>query len=328
MTALLNVAYFAVACIVLIKSASTLVRHLPRIASYFKLNEFAIGFIVMAISTTLPELFVGISSALAKNTALGLGNALGSVIADLTIIIGIVALFNRKVRIQSHIIRKDLIYMFVILLLPIVMMLWPPTWLRPAGQEPVAIISRVEGAILLCVFLFYIYMTARQERMFHRGISLPTKQEATVSALVTLFMVVLLFASSRFVVLYGTRISDDFHVPPLLVGILLIALGTSLPELTFQLRAVAEKHEELAIGDMVGAVVANSTLVIGVTALISPVTANFFLFFTSAIFMVVYAFIFLTFAESDGSLNWKEGLSLIMLYVFFVVVESYIKTLQ
>ncbi len=328
MTTLLNVVYFVVACVVLIKSAGALVKHLPRIASYFRLNEFAIGFIIMAISTTLPELFVGISSALAKNTALGLGNALGSVIADLTIIIGIVALFNRRVRIQSRIIRKDLIYMFVILLLPIVMMLWPPSWLKPIAGAPVATIGRFEGAILLAVFLFYIYTTAKQERGFHRGIHRSSKQEAIVSALVTLFMLVLLFASSRFLVLYGTRISQDFNVPPILIGIFLLGLGTSLPELTFQMRAVAEKHEELAIGDMVGAVVANSTLVIGVTALISPITANFFIFFTSAIFMVVYAFLFLTFAESDGGLNWKEGLSLIMLYVFFVVVESYIKTLQ
>ncbi len=324
----LNLLLFTVACVILVKSASVLLGHLPRVASFFRLNEFAIGFIIMAVSTSTPELFVGISSALGKNTALSLGNVIGSNIVDLTLIIGLVALFNRGIRIRSKIIRKDIIYMIAILLLPVVMMLWPPGWLHPGEEALVSTISRFEGILLLLVFIGYLYMAARQERTFHSEIQRATRQEAGVSILLSLAMVIILLASSHFVVRYATGISAELHVPPILIGLFLVAIGTSLPELSFEMRAVSMKHEEMALGDLIGSIITNSTLVLGATALIRPITANFFLFFTSAMFMIVIAFVFLTFAESDGRLTPKEAISLVMLYVLFIIVESYIKTLQ
>ncbi|MBS3164911.1 sodium:calcium antiporter [Candidatus Woesearchaeota archaeon] len=326
MTLLLELLFFVLACVVLVKSAGIIVNHLTRISSFLGLNEFAIGFIIMAISTTLPELFIGITSGLRKDTAIALGTVIGSNIADLTIIIGVVVLVTKSIRIRSHIIRRDLVYMLFILVLPILLMLWPPTWLNGAPTE--ATLSRAEGLLLILVFVFYLYMTIRQEHSFHKEIHRASRHEAMSSFLVTALMAGALFGSSHFVVKHGLVISAALNVPPILVGIFLIALGTSLPELSFQLKAVKGKHEEMALGDLIGAVIVNSTLVLGITALISPIHANFFIFFTSAMFMVVIAFIFLTFAESDGGLNWKEGISLVMLYVFFVIVESYIKTLQ
>ena len=125
----LNLGLFVLTCIVLVKCAGWLVKHLTLLSSYFGLNEFSIGFIIVAVSTSIPELFIGISSALRGNTALALGNVIGSNIADLTLIIGVVVLFTRSMRIRSRIIRKDLVYMIVVLSLPIFLMLWPPTWL-------------------------------------------------------------------------------------------------------------------------------------------------------------------------------------------------------
>lgn len=324
----LNLLFFVIACIFLVKSSGVLVKNLTRVSSFLGLNEFAIGFIIMAISTSIPELFIGITSAINGNTALALGNVIGSNIADLTIIIGMVVLFTRSIRIRSKIIRRDLVYMLGILIVPILLMLWPPAWLNAAQNGANASIGRFEGILLILVFCWYLYLTMKQERTFHREIHRATKHEAILGAILTLAAISVLFVSAHYVVGYGTRISDQLSVPPILIGIFLLGLGTSLPELSFEIKAVALRHEEMALGDLIGSVIINSTLVLGVTALIAPVTANFFLFFTSAMWMVVISFIFLTFAESDGGLNWKEAISLVMMYVLFVIVESYIKTLQ
>lgn len=325
---IVNLALFVLACVFLVKSSGVLVKHLTRISSYFGLNEFAIGFIIMAISTSIPELFVGITSALEGNTAIALGNVIGSNIANLTIVIGIVVLFTRSMRIRSKIIRRDLVYMLVILIIPVLFMLWPPTWLNAAQNGADATIGRFEGFLLIGIFCWYIYLTLKQEKSFHREIHRATKHEARIGGIFTLAALSVLFVSAHYVVQYGLRISEQLSVPPILIGIFLLGLGTSLPELSFEIKAAAMHHEEMALGDLIGSVIVNSTLVLGVTAIISPITANFFLFFTSAMWMIVIAFIFLTFAESDGGLNWKEAISLVMLYILFVIVEIYIKTLQ
>ena len=322
----LNLGLFVLTCIVLVKCAGWLVKHLTLLSSYFGLNEFSIGFIIMAVSTSIPELFIGISSALRGNTALALGNVIGSNIADLTLIIGVVVLFTRSMRIRSRIIRKDLVYMIVVLSLPIFLMLWPPTWLGSGTRQ--AVLGRFEGLILIGVFCWYMYLTLKQERSFSRDIQRPHHIEARKSALIALVLLLVIFVSAHFVVDFGTKISVMMDISPILIGIFLLGLGTSLPELSFEMKAASERHEEMALGDLIGSIITNSTLVLGATALIAPVTADFFIFFTSAMWMVVVSFIFLTFAESDGGLNWKEAISLIMMYVLFVVVESYIKTLQ
>ncbi len=328
MALVVDLLLFGVACFVLIKSANIMVKHLPLIGSHLKMNEFSMGFILMAISTTLPEFFVGITSALGNNTALSLGNAIGSIIVNLTLVIGIVVLFRGRVKIPHKVIKRDLVFMLPLIAAPIVMMLWPATWLQIGLDQYQGTISRIEGLILLLIFIAYFYMTMRQSRQFHkptRAIAIPHLWR---SVRITAMMVLLLLASAHFVVVYGTRISIGFNVAPILIGLFLIALGTSLPELAFQLEAVAQGHEDLALGDLIGACVSNATLVLGATALITPVTANFFIFFTSAMFMLVIGFIFLTFAESEGCLGKKEGISLIAIYVLFVIIESYIQTLQ
>ena len=309
---IINLILFIIACSVLVKSSSLMVRSLSKISHHLRINEFAIGFIIMAVSTSIPELFVGVTSAIEKNPALAIGTVIGSNILDLTIIIGIVALLSRGVKIRSKIIKKDILYMMAIVLLPVFLMV---------DRE----ISRMDGLILLGVFVVYIWQLTRQERKFKRTVDHVKSREAMFYALIALVGVIILLISASFVVKFATLLSIDLVLPPIFIGLFVISAGTSLPELIFETKAVISRHEELALGDLIGSVITNSTLVLGITALIYPISADLFLFFTSAIFMVLIAFIFMTFAESDKGVSWREGVALIFLYIFFVIIESYIK---
>lgn len=309
-----DVIMFIIACFVLVKSSSLLVRSLSRVAHYLKINEFAMGFIIMAFSTSLPELFVGITAAIEKNPALALGTVIGSNILDLTIVIGVVTLLARGVKIRSKIIKRDVLYMVGIVTLPLLLAI--------DGE-----ISRLDGIILLVIFVVYIWQLTKQERRFKKSVDHVKKREAIFYGLITVAGVMILLISSSFVVKFATQLSLDLMLSPIFIGLFVVALGTSLPELIFETKAVMAKHEELAIGDLLGSVITNSTLVLGLTAVIFPISTNLVIFFTSAIFMVLVAFIFMTFAESDKGITWKEGIALILLYVFFVVMESYIRTL-
>jgi len=322
-----HLVFFIVACFFLVKTSDHVVRSLVKIASFFRLNEFAIGFIIMSVSTSLPDLFVGVVSAMDGQPIFSLGNVIGSNIINMTIVIGIVTLLARKIRIKSKIIRKDLIYMLIVIFLPVLMMIDHKIFEFFGISGVKAGISRFDGAVLLCIFVYYLWSLSRQERLFRKTIHHIHHSEVIMNVLIFLASFVLLIVSANFVVDNAKYLSFELGIPPLLMGLFIIALGTSLPELMFQTKAVMAKHEEMAIGDMVGSIITNSTLVIGVTALISPIQGSTLVFISSSIFMVLIGFIFLTFAESDNGLSWKEGMSLILLYLFFVIVETYIKTI-
>ena len=140
-----------------------------------------------------------------------------------------------------------------------------------------------------------------------------------------IFAIVALFISAKFAVKYGTLTSLDLALPAILIGIFIISLGTTLPELITGISAVMSKHQEISLGNIVGSVVTNSTLVLGVASVIHPIKADFILFLSSAIFLVVMAFLFATFVQSGRKIDWREGVAMILLYVFFLVVELNLK---
>jgi cation:H+ antiporter len=323
----LDLLFFVIACVVLSQCSVYLVKSLAKLSGFFRLNEFTIGFILVAVATSLPETFLGIISALTNKPGFSVGNVIGSNIIDLTLIIGIGALLAKKITIESKIIKKDLFYMLFIAILPAFLLSDYLIWQR-FGFDVKPGLSRIDGIILLCVFVFYIIKMIRQETKFSKiDKSNIGRAEAFRNFLLFLLTMALLLVSAKYVVETATRLSYDLGVSEFIVGIFLISLGTTLPELVFTVRSVLDKHGNMAIGDIVGSVIINSTLVLGVTATINPVFVDPGIYLTSTLFMVFAAFIFLTFAESDEGINWKEGISLILLYFLFVIVETYVRAL-
>lgn len=309
-----NLLFFVIACLVMVFSGTWLVKSLAKIARFLRITEFAAAFIIMAVATSLPELFVGISSALAKNPALTLGNIIGANILDLTLIMGIIILLGRGIKVRSKKIKKDTFYMIFILMLPIT--------LFAIGKS----LSRIDGAVLIGVFSLYSWRMLKRRRKFEKELKDHVKRlDAVLNVFLFVACLVVLFFSAKFVIHYASALAIDLALPPIMIGLFLISVGTTMPELTFGTRAVLMGHGEMALGDQIGTVVANSTLILGVTAVICPISAQFSLFIISAIFLLLVAFLFATFMGSGSKLGVREGIALILLYIFFVIIEFYIK---
>src|SRR3990172_1501065 len=144
MSAITNAALFLLSCITLVFSGGVLVKSLTRIAQFLRLSEFVVAFVIMAVATSLPELFVGISAALAHYPSLALGTVIGSNIADITLVGGIMIVLARKITIERAV-RTDALLMVGIAALPLILMI--------LGRE----LSRIDGTILILVFLSYLY---------------------------------------------------------------------------------------------------------------------------------------------------------------------------
>ncbi|PIN87227.1 hypothetical protein COV19_00705 [Candidatus Woesearchaeota archaeon CG10_big_fil_rev_8_21_14_0_10_44_13] len=311
---IISLALFLVSCLVLVASGGYLIKLLIKIASYLRLSEFVVAFIIMAFSTSVPELFVGISSAINRNPALSLGNVIGSNIADLTIIIGIAALLGKGIKIKNPFIKKDSLFMFLIALVPIALMIFDRN------------LSRIDGVILFSIFLIYMWHLAKERRELKERFKEQNTKHFVITVGFFIICLCILFFSAHFIVKYATELSVDLLLPPIIMGLFLVAIGTSLPELVFETRAVLAKKGDLAVGDAMGSVVCNSTLVLGVTAIIYPITSNFLLFLTSAIFMAIIAFLFMIFIRNKKGLSITDSVTLIILYILFILFEFYFKS--
>jgi len=305
---LLNLIIFIIACIILAKSAQLIIKTLVKLEKILHLTDFSIGFLLMAVATTLPELLVGINAAIKNNTALALGNVLGSNIVNLTLILGVVIILSKKISTKTDLIEKNTFYMFLISLLPLLLMLDSK-------------ISRPEGLILILIFIFYIFRLTKHKLPKINNHYKSTKK----SFLIFIIGVFLLIASSYFVVEYATKLAVDLFLPPILIGLFLVAIGTSLPELAFGIKASLKKHPKLSLGNLTGSVIVNSTLVLGTTALIHPITADFKLFLVASLFLILTSYLFFIFSKTDKKLTLKEGIVLILIYIAFLATEFILK---
>ncbi|HLC46791.1 MAG TPA: sodium:calcium antiporter [Candidatus Nanoarchaeia archaeon] len=306
---------FLISCLILVVSGSYLVKLLIKISSYLKLSEFIVAFILMAFSTSIPELFVGISSAMKGNPALSLGNVIGANILDLTIIIGIAALLGRGIRVKNPFIKKDSLMILLIASVPVVLM--------AVGKN----LSRIDGMILVAIFIIYITHLFRERRELKTQFKEDNHNHIAFVFLLFIISLTVLFFSANFVVKYAKEMAIELSLPNMLIGLFLVSIGTTLPELVFETRAVLSRKGDLAVGDVMGSVVCNSTLVLGITAIISPITViSFPLFLTSAIFMMIIVFLFTIFIRSKSGLSITESIILILLYILFIIFEFYLKS--
>lgn len=309
------------AALVLVKSTEVLTGALKNLARKTKLGQFGITAFILALATSIPELTVSVVSSLEGNPAIAVGNVLGSNIADLSVVIGGAAIVGGGIPVIGKFLQRDLFLTFLAGSLPLLMLVDSR-------------LTRLDGVILLIVYVIYVVTVLKEksdlmskakgkEPAFKRLFYLMHKNHAERDLGRFAVGVSFLLLASHVIVQLAEQIAVGFGVPLLLVALILVALGTSLPELVFEIRAVKEGNIGMVFGDLFGSIVANSTLVLGVAALISPFTLEGGLrpYLLGTIGFVGIFLVFWIFARSKKMLTRWEGVVLILLYLGFVVLE-------
>jgi cation:H+ antiporter len=184
-------------------------------------------------------------------------------------------------------------------------------------------LSRIDGVILLGVFLIHTVNIFKRRKKYKKKKIEDEKTNTSKFSWLLIFTLAFigLFIASNFVVKYASKLAFDLNLPEILIGLFLISFATTLPELVFGLSAAKLKHKEMAIGNQIGSVVTNTGLILGIVAIIHPITAEFKPFLISSIFMFIAGFIFYTFIKSKKHLAKNEGISLILIYILFVIMN-------
>lgn len=304
--------------LILVWATDVLISALKILADETKLGKFALTSFILALATSIPELFVGVTSALENRPNLCLGNVLGSNIADLSLVVGGAALLGGEVMVLGKVFTRDIFLTFIVSILPIFLLLDKA-------------LSRFDGVVLILVYLFYQITVLRGKRQELNGpgwIKRLLKRLSPLSSnhkkewLKFSLGVVLLLLSADLLVKASTRLALTFSIPILLIGLFLVAVGTSLPELSFSFQAIKRKEAGMVFGDLLGSLVANSTLILGTTATLHPIKiAAFGDFLLATIFFLFIFGLFYFFTKTKRKLERWEGAILLLVYVFFAAIE-------
>lgn len=306
---IVNLLILFASTIVLARSSLFLVRSLVNIAAFFRLTEFSVAFILMALATSLPEIFVGISAALENAPTLVLGNVVGSNIVDLTLVFGVVILVSGGLYSKSVIAKRDSLYMMMFSSAPIMLMFD-------------GMLSRGDAVILMIFYSIYIMRLLDQRKSFHETETHVTSRDALQSFLIFMVGALLLIFSAQVLVYAAKNLADILGFSVGLVGLFIVALGTSLPELAFELQAIKKHEDSLVLGDLIGSVVTNSTLVLAITALFRPIIIpDITVYATPTLFLAVILVLFEVVVRQDKKLGLVEGLLFLFIYVFFLISE-------
>lgn len=304
-----EVIIFIIGCIALVKSAEYAVKAVAHIARFFRMTEFVTSFILVAVVSSLPEAFISIISAIKGDPSIGIGTLLGGNIADLTLILGLVALAGHPIKIHSSIIKKDLYFVGLTLL---------PILLAINGE-----LSRIDGFILLAAGVIFMIVLLKERAYFHKPYE--DHNHWIRNFVVFLVSITIMLLSAHFIVQSSHALAIQLSIPSVLIGLVLVALGTTLPEFTFSLQSIKKGHSDLAIGNLLGTVVVDACIIMGITALISPIAVNLVILSLVGVF-TAFAIIFaLIFMRTDNMLSKNEALTLVLFYIAFVVAQILIR---
>lgn len=292
--------------------AELLVAGSSRLALRMGVTPLVAGLTIVAFGTSAPELAVSIDSALSGLGALALGNVIGSNIANIGLILGITALIQ-PIHIELDLVRKQIPIVIACSVMLGLLML--------DGQ-----LSRLDGMLLVTGLAAYLYMSYRQS-----GRSLPADtsidlpeavlpKKAGRSWLNILFVLVglaLLVAGSHIFVQNAIFIARELGISEAIIGLTLVAVGTSIPELATSVLAAVRRHSDIAIGNVVGSNTFNILCVLGLTSLVDSISGEQFTLLDFAT-MLVFACILLPLARSSFTLSRLEGGILLIAYAGYI----------
>ena len=301
--------------LLLLWSADRFVEGAAMTARYAGMSPLLIGMLIVGFGTSAPEMVVSAFSAAQGNPGLALGNAFGSNIANIALILGVTAIIS-PIPVRSRVLRKELPVCMGVTVLAVLLLL--------DGH-----LSRLDAGVLLAVFSGLMFWSLCQGRQPDSDpLALEVDQELRTHALSRngalawlLLGLLLLIVSSRVLVWGAVAIAQTFGVSDLVIGLTVVAIGTSLPELASSLAAARKGEHEIALGNVLGSNLFNTLAVVGIAGAIQPLTVAkevltrdclVMSLLTLSLFILGYGF-----RGRPGRINRLEGLMLLLCYLIY-----------
>jgi cation:H+ antiporter len=340
---LLRIGVLILGLVFLVKGSDFFVKSAAAIAKKLGVSEFVIGLTLVSVGTSIPELASSIAASLKQQSDIVMGNIVGSNIANIGLIIGLAATIA-VIKTREEMLKRDgYIMLFAALVL----------YLFVLNTR----ISRVEAVIFLLLYLAYVLFLLKEKPKFKgeygfkefityffkfgyvrtvfnavsdrskggdkkstpEGVKSKTRGAGLAKEFVILILSgVAIIGGANYLIVEAVFFAEFFHISKMLIGVSLVAVGTSLPELSVSVSAARQGYGDIAVANVIGSNIANIFLILGVSALIFPLAITHETLVFIAPFMIVMTVLLLIFIKTRWELSRIEGLAVLILYILFM----------
>ncbi|MFA9376990.1 MAG: calcium/sodium antiporter [Lachnotalea sp.] len=300
----------------LVKGADFFVEGSSSVAKILKVPSLIIGLTVVAFGTSMPEASVSITAALSGQNDLAVSNVFGSNIFNLLVVVGVCAAI-KPLMVQQSIVKKE--FPFLILISALMFMFSIDSFIRGGGINT---ISRLDGFIFLGFFVLFLYSTIRSALASRKDIKLYNDEDEIkiLSPIKSMIFIVvgitMIIFGGDFVVNSASQIATSFGLSQTLIGLTIVAIGTSLPELVTSIVAANKGESDIALGNVVGSCIFNILLILGSSAVIHPIIVA-----SDSIYdmMILFAAGIITYIFAIGGriVTRLEGIAMLLMYCGF-----------
>ncbi len=291
---------------VLIRAADLIVLGISSYARKFGISEYLVGFLVIAVGMSTPEFVSSLMGSFQGDGGIVIGSFFGAVITSLLFVLGVAAIFGKKVSLESRLLSETRHFFLAIAAIPVVFLLF--------GGIP-----RWGGLVLVMTFAAYIIFLWKKEGTLG---SLKNAKLKNIwkDAFIFLGALVALLLAARWMVFSAVQVADSIGISTYLVALIVVGFGASLPDLTVQIRAIKTGHTHIAFGDVLGSTLVDMLLFIGIIALINPIFIPVKSIVISSIFYLGGLALVLWLVKNK-EMDYKHGIIMVCLYFLFIGLE-------
>lgn len=300
-----NIILLAIFLIILVKSAIFAIGSIEKVTKRSGISQLAAGFVIVAISTSVPEISVAIFSTHANNVGITLGDIFGSNVTNIGFVAALFLFLSpiRKMQVKT---TKSLFPLLITAsLIPLILLLI---------QQG----SKFIGIALLATFAFFVYYVFKTNKIQNHE----KREQGSVYRPLLLFFVGIagVTLSAKMIVDSSSLIAEFTGIRQSVIGATIIALGTSLPELTVDIVAIKRRLLDLAIGDIIGSCITNITLVLGLVLVLSPIEINFGILSTLISFAISLPVVLFVLIRNGHIYKWQSMILFTMYLIFLIMI--------
>lgn len=319
-------ALLLVGLFLLLGGGTGLVRGASGVAAWYGVSPLVVGLTVVAFGTSAPELIVNVIGALRNQSDIAFGNVVGSNLANLGLVLASAALI-KPIVIQGQIVRRELPLLLLATTIFLVMTLDGPL----LGTSPV--LSRSEGLILLLLFSIFMYLSirdlleAREDALIENvrevtgKVAMPQAPRLRAYWLQVLAGIVALAIGGHMTIVYGSAFAEAAGLPPVVVGMIVVAIGTSSPELVTSIIAAINNESDLCLGNVIGSNLFNLLFVLPISALILPLPIPAGGVYDILLTLVLTAVLLPVFFYGRASMNRVVAALILLLYIGYMTLR-------
>lgn len=303
----MDILIFIVSMAALIYGADFIIEQSEKIALHYKISPFVIGATLVAVGTSLPEMAASISASLKGSGDIAVANVIGSTIFNIALVLGAVFIISKKIKPERDLFAQDSAWALFPILVFILMTI--------DGK-----LNMVDGILFLILMGAYLFFLINSNQVEEPDEEL-AKEKFNWSKSIPFLILGFVFTigGANFAIESASNIARSFGVSEWIIGLFLVAFGTSLPELTVSIKAAMNNNADLAIGNIIGSNVANFTMVLGLSSIVNDLNvnlnANFF--DISAAFILSLMLVFIT-----ANKLYNKSAGVVLLVVFGLVIQN------